>query len=549
MAEIKPDILSAVSRGGSGIEIKQLVTSLVAAETSGERSLNQRRLDSTSTTISAMGQLSQQVGTFKDAMAAVAQAASRQASSSTSAVTFEVSNAALASDVSASVNVQRLASEQILSFSFDASVTPTSAVNQGTVSLDTEAWDSARSFTIDSSNNTLNGLTKQLNAIDGVIASLLDTGTGYALIVKSRAGENNALDAGSITAIKTALNMTSGAANGETDATNNPLGVSSTVDAAQDALLLVDGVTVTRSENSFDDLFAGHKVTLNAVGTSTLASADSSTSVQERINSFLTIANDLKSYLTEATQRGLNGAEPGPLAGDVAAQSVLSRMRNIATQPISGFGAEPVFLAQIGIQTERDGTLTLNAERFERAMAENPEIVDALFSTKYSSEDPDLQVTGLSFAPPKVGSYALVYDPSTSPATATLDGQALNVTTNSAGKVVLRASGGDANGLQIILGTDKSLNTTVRYGQSMADQLKTYGETLLGASGIIARRETELSKNLLGFETNLQDIETKAAALTERYNIRFGRMEAVITSLNKTGEYMQSLMDAWNADR
>jgi len=26
-------------------------------------------------------------------------------------------------------------------------------------------------------------------------------------------------------------------------------------------------------------------------------------------------------------------------------------------------------------------------------------------------------------------------------------------------------------------------------------------------------------------------------------------MEAVITSLNKTGEYMQSLMDAWNADR
>ena len=170
MAEIKPDILSAVSRGGSGIEIKQLVTSLVAAETSGERSLNQRRLDSTSTTISAMGQLSQQVGTFKDGIAAVAQAASRQASSSTSAVTFEVSNAALASDVSASVTVTRLASEQILSFSFDASVTPTSAVNQGTVSLNTAAGDSASSFTIDSSNNTLSDLTEQLNAIDGVTA-------------------------------------------------------------------------------------------------------------------------------------------------------------------------------------------------------------------------------------------------------------------------------------------------------------------------------------------------------------------------------------------
>lgn len=547
MAEIKPDILSAVSRGGSGIEIKQLVTSLVAAETSGERSLNQRRLDDTGTTISAMGQLSQQVGTFKDGMAAVAQAASRQSSSSTSAVTFEVSTAALASDVSASVSVQRLASEQVLSFSFDASVTPTSAVNQGTVSLDTEAWDSARSFTIDSSNNTLNDLTKQLNAIDGVTASLLDTGTGYALIVKSKVGENNALDADSITAIKTALKMTSAANDGQTDAIHNPLGADSTLVAAQDALLLVDGVTVTRSENSFDDLFTGHKVTLNAVGTSTLASADSSTSVQERINSFLTIANELKSYLTEATQRGLNGAEPGPLAGDVAAQSVLSRMRNIATQPISGFGDAPIYLAQIGIETERDGTLTLNAERFERAIAENPDIVDALFSTKYSSEDPNLEVTGLSFAPPKVGSYTLVYDSSTS--TATLDGQALSVGTNDDGDVVLRATDGDAYGLQLTLGSNVSLTTTVRYGQSMADQLESYGETLLGATGLIARRETELSDNLAGFETNLEDIETKAAALTERYNIRFGRMEAVITSMNKTGEYMQSLMDAWNADR
>jgi len=549
MAEIKPDILSAVSSGGSGIQIKQLVTSLVASETGSERSLNQRRLDDTNTTISAMGQFSQKVGVFKDAMAAVAQAPSRQASSSTNAVTFEVTNAALASDVSASVSVERLASEQVLSFRFDASVTPNSAVNQGTVALNTQTWDSDRSFTIDANNDTLSGLTEQLNAIDGLTASLMDTGTGYALIVKSREGEGNALDADSINAIKTAMNIADGATDGVTDGTNNPLGVSSSVVAAQDALLLVDGVTVQRSENAFEDLFVGHKVTLNANGTSRLASAETSTSVQDRINSFLTIANDLKSYLTEATQRGLNGAEPGPLAGDVAAQSVLSRIRNIATQPITGFDAEPVFLAQIGIQTERDGTLTLNTDRFERAIAKNPDILDALFSTKYSSTDPDVTVTGLSFAPPKVGSYALVYDPSTSPATATLDGEALSVTTNSAGKVLLRVSGSDANGLQIVLGTNESLTTTVRYGQSMADQLKTYGDTLLGSSGIIARRETELSNNLAGFETNLVDIETKAAALTERYNIRFGRMEAVIASLNKTGEYMQSLMDAWSANK
>ena len=63
------------------------------------------------------------------------------------------------------------------------------------------------------------------------------------------------------------------------------------------------------------------------------------------------------------------------------------------------------------------------------------------------------------------------------------------------------------------------------------------------------RKNKRKTASALEFETDLENIETKAAALTERYNIRFGRMEAVITSLNKTGEYMQSLMDAWNADR
>lgn len=549
MAEIKPDILSAVSRSGSGLEIKQLVSSLVAAETSGERSLNERRVQDTTTTISAMGQLSQRVGAFKDAMAAVTQATSRKASSSTSAVSFEVSREAVAKDVTASVSVQRLASEQVLSFQFDPSVTLASEINQGTVTLGTDAWDSDRSFTLDDSNDTLSGLTVQLNAIDGVTASLIDTGSGYALIVKSLVGEKNALDAASIDAIKSVLKIGPGALDGQVDASNNPFGVSTRVVGAQDAVLLVDGVSITRSQNTFEDLFPGHNVTLNDVGTATLTSADTNSSVQERITNFLNVANELKSYLTEATQRGLNGAEPGPLAGDVAAQSILTRMRNIATQPINGFGPEPVYLAQIGIQTERDGTLTLNAAQFERATREKPEIVDAIFATKYVSLDPDVEVSGLRFAPPKPGSYTLVYDPSTTPPTATLDGVSLSVGSNSEGKVVLRASSGDANGMQFVLDVNKGLNTVVRYGHSMADQLKTYGETLLGPSGIIARRENELSDNILNFETNLEDIETKAAALTERYNIRFGRMEAVISSLNKTGEYMKNLMDAWNADK
>ena len=114
---------------------------------------------------------------------------------------------------------------------------------------------------------------------------------------------------------------------------------------------------------------------------------------------------------------------------------------------------------------------------------------------------------------------------------------------------MLRSSDGDTEGVTITLGTDQPLATTVSYGQSLADQLQDYGDTLIGTSGLLARRETALDEDLLEFEIQIEDLDIKAEQLTERYNIQFGRMEAVISSLKRTGEYMQSMMDSWIASK
>jgi flagellar hook-associated protein 2 len=547
MAEINTDVLSTVSSSGSGLQLKSLTSSLVEAETSGERTFTERQIEDTNTTISEMGQLSQKVDLFKSSMASIAETASRAATSSSDEVSIEVTQEGTATDISAVINVLNLASAQILSFRFDPSVTPSAAVNHDPVALNTVAEDGAASFDLDSDNATLTGLTEELNKIEGISATLLDTGTGYALVIKSKEGTGNALDSDSISAIQSALQMPNSSFDGTTDEVENPLGVTSTVTAAQNASLQIDGVAVQRSSNEFEDLFPGHKITLNAVGTSTLGSSDTNASVKDRLTNFLATVNELKSYLSEATQRGINGAEPGPLAGDTAAQSIQSRIRNIATQPITGFGAEPLYLAQIGVQTEQDGTLTINAERFEQALEDNPELANALFTTKYSSPNSDLGISGLSFAPPQAGTYDLVYNSETD--TATLDGQSLTVSSNSNGNVVLRSNDGDTNGITITLGTDETLSTTISYGQSLADQLQDYGNTLLGTSGLLARRETDLNESVLEFETKIEDLDSKAEQLTERYNIQFGRMEAVISSLKRTGEYMQSMMDSWVSNK
>lgn len=536
MSDTRPDIISALNRSGSGIELKSLVTGLVEAETSGQRSLTQRRVEDTNTTISAMGQLSQEIGLFRAGMSQAAETASRSVGSSSSAVSIDVTNEAAAKDISAAIDVVELASPQVLTFQFDTDTTRSSAVSAGSISLDTPAWTDPRTAEVSANAATLGGLVDAINGVEGLTASLFDTGNGLAMVVKAEDGIDNALDANSITALETAL---------------NPLGTitAETTTTATDASFTVDGLPITRGSNEIDDLFAGHTVTLNAVGTSNLTSAETSASLKDRVNGFLAEVNALRSYLETATQRGVNGAEPGPLAGDRSAQSVLDRLKSLTTQPIPGFGDEPVFLAQLGIQTEQDGSLTLNETLFDTRIAANPDIAQAIFTTKYSADDDQVSVTGLSFAPPEPGRYALVYDPSTSPATATLGGDALTISTNSAGKIVLSSTSENTNGMTMILDQDVAITTTVGYGQSLADQMGSYADDLLGRDGVLARRDTQLGQDLLELELSLETLEEKAAALTERYNIQFGRMEAVITSLNKTGEYMQSLMDSWNKDK
>ena len=548
MAEIKTDILSALSQNGSGLQLQSLASSLVEAETSGERVLTERRVEDANTSISAMGQLSSQIGLFKAGMTRTAEAASRAATSTSGAVSIEVTQEAIAADVSAVVEVTTLASPQVTTFRFAEGTTRNSAVGLDSFSVSAPGWDEAVDVSISSGSATLDGLARSLSDVEGLTASLIDTGDGMALIVKAEDGTQSALDAASITAIETALGLTAEGTQGTVDADHNPLGITTTTTAATDANFTVDGVAVTRGSNVMDDLFTGHRVTINSLGTATLTSSESNSSVRERITSFLDEVNALKSYLDTATARGLNGAEAGPLAGDIAAQSVLGQIRGITTQPIAGFGAEPVYLAELGIMTERDGTLTLDEDRFEQVMEDNPDVAQALFATQFGADQSGLSITGLSFAPPKAGNYAFAYDPSTSPATATLDGASMTISSDAEGRTVLSSSEGDTYGMRITLESDAAIATTVRYGISLADMLAEYSDQLVGSGGLLARRETELAQDLEGFEDQLTAIEDKAAMLTERYNVQFGQMEAAIASLNKTGEYMESLMEAWNAD-
>ena len=63
--------------------------------------------------------------------------------------------------------------------------------------------------------------------------------------------------------------------------------------------------------------------------------------------------------LSDVSARAVNGATAGVLAGDRVVEKLKSDLRSLIAGPLTGFGATPVFLSDLGVQSQRDGSLRL----------------------------------------------------------------------------------------------------------------------------------------------------------------------------------------------
>ena len=542
------EIISSVNKkSGSGIDLKSLVTGLVNAETSVAQSQITKKVENTNLSISSFGTLSSRMNSLNTELTNLEQTNARATTSSNSGVVLTVTDEANAVDVNSSIVVSTLARGQAVSFdltnngfsnafSNSSSRTASSSIDQGTMVF--TLGSTATTITINSANNTLQGLVDEVNKITGVQATLIDTdGSGsLSLSIRSDTGANNSFSISSGSGDLSAFNTS--------DYSNAWVTRQTT---AADASFTVDGVTVTRSSNTITDLFAGHTINLTAADSSTAIEVTSSlatTDARARMQSFIDSINTVKKFLKTETQRGLNGAEPGSLAGDVTAAAILRELSGLTTTPITGYGSTDYYLANLGVRTERDGTFSLDTSAFDKAVLADPTVADIVFSSKYSATDANLSVSGLTNYPPEPGSYSFSYTSGES--TGTLDSNSITPLTNGNSQKVFTGTSGNSKNLSVTLLSDTNTSGTVRFGRSLIDTLQAYIETLTSASGTIKTRTNTLTADLATYADDQADLDAKIEALTNDYNTKFGSMEAMVTQLNKTGEYLTSMMDAWN---
>ncbi|MCH9670895.1 MAG: flagellar filament capping protein FliD [Gammaproteobacteria bacterium] len=365
---------------GSGIDVAGLVSSIISAESEPAISRLDLRATELQTRFSATGQLKSSLSQFSDAVDRIrstSELAGRHASVSPNGdqIIAEASAGNTAALGAYSLDVSAIAKAHKLASSGVASAETT--VGSGTLVIG--SGNSAFSVEV-AASDTLADIANAINLRAGdqtVSATLLtvDDGSGSQTKLVLSAEQTGVAQAISFTAV-------------DTDVFHNDafglsaLTVNTTeLQAASDASVTIDGQTITSGTNTLQDALTGVTIELKAAAPGSPVqleiAADTSQAGRE-ITNFVEAFNGLRNAINALTNFDPTSGEHGILLGDSATRGLDNALR----RELGVQGSGPIgSLAELGIATTTDGTLSVDLGRLNDALSQDLEGITELLTS------------------------------------------------------------------------------------------------------------------------------------------------------------------------
>jgi len=258
---------------------------------------------------------------------------------------------------------------------------------------------------------------------------------------------------------------------------------SNTMQSATDAVIGFNGLTITRSSNTINDVVAGAVLSINQVtetgGTSNPArltiSSDTST-LKTKVQSLVTEYNNFNGLMSELGSSATDEVNDmmGALRRDTATvRYVQNALRTavLANSSTTSGGVEG--LRDIGVSMDKSGNLTFDEKKYDTAI-----------TTSY-----DKVVTMLTADTTNQSEYS-----------------------------------GDPKGL----------------AQDIAKVLDGLGDT----SSVLSTRNTTAENSIETYEEELADLEKRMEAVYDRYLSQFSAMEGMMNSMNGTKDYLEGQLES-----
>lgn len=404
---------------GSGLDVNNIVGQLMEIERrpltilDGKEARHQAQL-------SAFGSLKGALSSFQTNISALSDPANFTAVtanfSDDAVATASASSSAIAGNFS--VEVQALAQAQKLKSENFAS--PNATIGSGALTIQFGSYDggiftlnpekAAQSITISPDQASLAGIRDAINDADaGVSASIINDGNGDRLVIASQdTGLSNALK---ITVTDDDLNNTDNIGLSQLAFDASTGGVSNLTEtvAAENAELIVDGISISKASNTISDAIEG--VTLDLLkadigNNKTLSISRDTASVQEAIQSFVTAFNDLGTTITNLSRFDAANNQASILTGDATLRSIQNQLRGAFNTALSTSGGGLTTLSEIGITFQADGTLGLDTDKLDSILNDSTKDISTLFAAV--GKPSDSLVSFINAAPEtQNGSYVL----------------------------------------------------------------------------------------------------------------------------------------------
>lgn len=380
---------------GSGVLSSDLVDQLVAAERKPTDTRLGRETQRAETLLSAYGKLRSAITELRLPMRQLSSPDNLKAfSASSSNADIGVSvESAKANRGTYSVEVTSLASAQALASRTSFADRDATSVGQGTMTL--TVGDKVTNITIDNSNDTLQGLANAINEADaGVSAGVIDTGSGYQLVMS--ADETGKANSVSIAVTGDTVGTDTDSQGLSRFAFNSGMDVGSGLQqtiAATDAVMKVNGIEVTRSSNTFENVIDGLTFDVKELGASTISVSQDLGAVADRVQAFVDKFNGLQSTIDSLAGFNAETGNGSLLTGDSTVRSIQNQLRGILTRVVPGMeNASVRSLSDVGITTNAEtGGLNFDRERFKEQLKANPDEVTALFAEQGRTTDSQVE--------------------------------------------------------------------------------------------------------------------------------------------------------------
>jgi flagellar hook-associated protein 2 len=314
--------------------------------------------------------------------------------------------------------------------------------------------------------------------------------------------------------------------------------------AAQDAVIKLDGIEITRDTNDIDDIIDGVSFHLYATTPDdTSITVDVGTNLSNVKTAIQALVESYNAYREFAyTQQGVTSAggaaDDAVLFGDGTVRSV-----NSAINAALNLMVDEASLATLGLSFDETNNLVLDEDTLNTALLNDLDSVKSLLSFEMSSSSSDFLLLARGSSAPSSFSIDIAVDSSGAMTSASIGGDSSMFTVS--GTRIIGKSGTPYEGFTFVYAGTTSQTVDVTLSTGIAELLYNAAENAGNSTSgtlttIIEGLEDQSDSWQSQSDTIRSRAETYRTTLTERY----ARYQAAIEEAESTKTYLEALLAA-----